>query len=151
MYSKPMYNLCMRMVNHVGEAEDILQESFIDAFKNIEAYRGDATFGAWLKRIVVNKSLNYLKKRKLQITDVDNAADVTDTKEEEHTELDIQQVQKAIQQLPDGYRVVLTLYLIEDYSHGEIAKMLNISESTSKSQYNRAKAKIREQLSKQGV
>ncbi len=154
IYARPMYNVCMRIVNHVGEAEDILQESFIDAFRNIGSFRSESSFGAWLKRIVVNKSVNYLKKRKLKLTDdfenVNEAvADGYDT--HEYEAYDIEQVHKAIQLLPDGYRIVLTLYLIEDYSHAEIARVLNVTESTSKSQYNRAKAKVREHLLKQKV
>jgi RNA polymerase sigma factor (sigma-70 family) len=151
LYARPMYNVCMRMVNHVGEAEDILQESFIDAFQNLPRFKAESTFGAWLKRIVVNKSLNYLKKRKLKLV-YDVEIEVEDEETDlEDGELQLQLVLRAIQQLPDGYRVVLTLYLIEDYSHADIARMLGITESTSKSQYNRAKAKVREQLSKQRV
>jgi RNA polymerase sigma factor (sigma-70 family) len=145
-----MYNVCMRIVNHVGEAEDILQESFIDAFRNLDGFKGNSSFGAWLKRIVVNKSLNYLKKRKVEIVNEDALIDdVPDTTEAD--EYDIKHVVNLIQQLPDGYRVVLTLYLVEEYSHAEIATMLNISESTSKTQYMRAKARIKEQLLKQRV
>jgi RNA polymerase sigma factor (sigma-70 family) len=141
----------MRMVNHEGEAEDILQDSFVDAFTKMGTLRNPAGFGAWLKTIVVNRSLNYLKRRKLQLFhDMERAADIEDADDDyEQADWDIKQVQHAIQQLPDGYRVILTLYLVEDYSHAQIANMLQISESTSKSQYSRAKAAVRKQLLKQ--
>jgi RNA polymerase sigma factor (sigma-70 family) len=150
IYARPMYNVCMRIVNHVGEAEDILQESFIEAFRSIYDFRADSTFGAWLKKIVVNRSVNYLKKRKLKLLeDIPETADaVYEDKDRDPTQWEVQKVHKAIQELPDGYRLVLSLYLLEGYDHAEIAQILNISESTSKSQYNRAKAKVREQLMK---
>jgi RNA polymerase sigma-70 factor (ECF subfamily) len=153
IYARSMYNVSMRIVNHVGEAEDILQESFVDAFTKITSLKNITGFGGWLKAIVVNRSLNYLKKRRLQLTDdMELAERVEDSNDNsEQTDWDIKQVHEAIQQLPDGYRVVLTLYLLEDYSHAEIAAMLNISESASKSQYSRAKASVRKQLLKQSV
>lgn len=151
LYAKPMYNVSLRIVNHVGEAEDILQEAFLDAFSKIGNFRGESTFGAWLRRIVVNKSVNCLKKRRLRLfEDITEAGgDICEFQADEDNDAwDVQQVYHAIRELPDGYRLVLTLYLLEDYSHAEIARTLNISESTSKSQYNRAKARVREQLMK---
>ena len=135
------------MVNHAGEAEDILQESFIEAFGKIDSFRGESTFGSWLKKIVVNRSVNYLKKRKLELTDDMSFADKAhyDTAPDAE-EWEIKKVYEAMQALPDGYRVVLSLYLLEGYDHAEIAQILGITESTSKSQYNRAKARLREQL-----
>ncbi len=144
-----MYNAAYRIVNDDEEAEDVLQEAFISAFGNLEHYRGDATFGAWLKRIVVNKAINYLKKRQL---DRLPEHDKWDVKEEEtsdpidHFPYTVEQVRLAIQNLPDGYRAVLSLYLLEGYDHGEIGEILGISESTSKSQFNRSKKKLKEIL-----
>lgn len=144
-----MYNVCMRMVNHVGEAEDILQEAFIDAFKGMHEFRGESTFGAWFKRIVVNKSVSYLRKRRMKLVeDVPDAVHEDSPVETGGDNWEVQKVHRAIQQLPDGYRLVISLYLLEGYDHGEIAQILNITESTSKSQYNRAKARVREQLMK---
>jgi RNA polymerase sigma factor (sigma-70 family) len=150
LYAPQMYNVCMRIVDHVGEAEDILQESFVDAFLRMREFRGEATFGAWLKRIVVNRSINSLRKKRLalfedardfeHITDEDCSIDEPD--------LTARRLMQLVGELPDGYRLVLTLHLFEDYKHSEIAALLNITESTSKSQYNRAKVKIREQLKK---
>jgi RNA polymerase sigma factor (sigma-70 family) len=148
LYAKAMYNVSYRITGREEDAEDALQEAFISAFKNLESYRGDATFGAWLKRIVVNKAINIVKKRREELMPEDAQLDVAE--EEENIEyregLTVERVRDAIQQLPDGYRSVLTLYLLEGYDHQEIAEIMSISESTSKSQLNRAKNKLREFL-----
>lgn len=148
LYSRSMYNICYRILSREEDAEDALQEGFISAFRNLDSYRGDATFGAWLKRIVVNKAINILKKRRFeQLPDHENW-DVAEAEpdEEYRAELTVDRVRDAIHQLPDGYRAVLTLYLLEGYDHQEIAEIMNITESTSKSQLNRAKNKLREFL-----
>lgn len=148
-YSKGMYNVCIRIVKHEHEAEDILQEAFVEAFHKIQDFRGESTFGAWLKRIVINRSINYLKKKKLVLFEHIPDAAENESNEDANTDWNVAPVYKAISNLPDGYRIVLSLYLLEGYDHSEIAQILNITESTSKSQYNRAKARIREQF-KQG-
>lgn len=147
-YSTAMYNICYRMLNHQAEAEDALQEAFLTAFQNISSYRGDASLGAWLKRIVVNRCINHLRKRKTQLVHVeDHLPDLPDEpSDDSNLVLEIDRIRKAIQQLPDGFRIVFSLYLLEGYDHTEIAQILHISESTSKSQYNRAKKKLREIL-----
>jgi RNA polymerase sigma factor (sigma-70 family) len=143
-----MYNIGYRITGNGEDAEDVLQEAFISAFKNLDNYRGDATFGAWLKRIVVNKSINVLKKRKHELMPADDEWDVPDEEPAgDYKEgLTVDRVKKAIEALPDGYRSVLSLYLLEGYDHQEIAGILGITESTSKSQLNRAKGKLREIL-----
>lgn len=148
LYSKSMYNISYRITGRGEDAEDALQEAFISAFKNLGSYRADATFGAWLKRIVVNKSLNVLKKRKHEWMPEDEHWDVPEEEQpsDYKEELTVDRVKKAIEQLPDGYRSVLSLYLLEGYDHQEIAEIMGISESTSKSQLNRAKGKLREKL-----
>jgi len=144
LYAKSMYNVGYRIVNDTGEAEDVLQEAFISAFRNLHYYRGDASFGSWLKRIVVNKAINAIKKRRMEQLpeneDFDMAEKVQDERDFPFT---VEMVRKAIAELPDGYRAVLSLYLLEGYDHGEIAEILGISESTSKSQFNRSKKKLR--------
>ncbi len=151
-YAKAMFNICIRMLNDFDLAEDALQDAFISAFKNLPTFKGDAPVGAWLKRIVVNTCLNYLKKRSIEIVNVENIGKIPVYEEEptDYTEIDfeIEKVKQGIRQLPSGFRVVLSLYLIEGYDHKEIAEILNISESTSKSQYNRAKKKLRDILKK---
>jgi len=148
-YHHSMYNVGFRIVRDQEEAEDILQDSFISAFRNLKNYRSESTFGAWLKRIVVNRAINQLKKKKLERIPDDDRWDVKE--EEERDELEgfpftVESVKKAIDLLPDGYRLVLSLYLMEGYDHAEIGQILGISESTSKSQFNRSKKKLKELL-----
>ncbi|HEX5167710.1 MAG TPA: RNA polymerase sigma factor [Cyclobacteriaceae bacterium] len=148
LYSRAMYNVCYRITGNEDDAADVLQESFISAFNNLDHYRGDATFGAWLKRIVINKAINVLKRRKMEALPDDDRWDVPEESDEgfEDEDLTVERVKRAIQQLPDGYRSVLSLYLLEGYDHQEIGGILGVSESTSKSQLNRAKNKLRELL-----
>ncbi len=153
LYSKAMYNVCIRILNHVGEAEDVLQEAFLDAFQKINDFRQTSTFGAWLKQIVVNKALNQLRQRKVQWVDVaetdhEHSAHFKDEDpyDEEDVEWNVSRVREAIQQLPDGFRTVLSLYLLEGYDHEEIADILEISESTSRTQFMRAKKRLVELL-----
>ncbi len=143
LYARSMYNVGYRIVNNTGEAEDVLQEAFVSAFRNLEYYRGDASFGAWLKRIVVNKAINALKKRRMETLPENEEFDVAEPgPEDREFPFTVDQVKKAIESLPDGYRAVLSLYLLEGYDHSEIAEILGISESTSKSQFNRSKKKL---------
>lgn len=144
-YSKAMFNTCLRILNNVTEAEDVLQESFTEAFRNISSFEYRTSFGGWLKQICVNRSVSQLKKRKNWI-DIDQANiggsyDDTDYREEEML-LQVAAVKKAMAQLPDGYRTVLSLYLLEGYDHEEIAGILQVAESTVRSQYIRAKQKL---------
>lgn len=148
LYAKAMFNVSYRITGREEDAQDVLQESFISAYKNINSYRGDSAFGAWLKRIVVNRSINQIRMHKMELMPEDENFDVKEDEEQEvyKEELTIERVRQAIMQLPDGYRAVLSLYLLEGYDHEEIASILEITTSTSKSQLNRAKAKLREQL-----
>jgi RNA polymerase sigma factor (sigma-70 family) len=143
-----MYNVAVRIVNHNGEAEDVLQDAFLDAFQKIHDFRQTSTFGAWLKQIVINRALNQLRNRKVQLVDIDESLDIGDEHpyDEEEVNYDIQRVQHAIQQLPDGFRTVICLYLLEGYDHEEIAEVLGIAESTSRTQYIRAKKRLLEIL-----
>jgi len=149
LYSKAMFNVAYRITRNEPEAEDVLQDAFISAFRNLHTYRGDATFGAWLKRIVVNKAINALNKNKYESFPDDEQWDVSDeVNVTEYREgLTVERVKKGIEKLPAGYRTVLSLYLLEGYDHEEIGQILGISESTSKSQLNRARAKLKEILS----
>jgi len=149
LYSRSMYNVGFRIVNNTEEAEDVLQEAFTSAFRNLHHYRGDSTFGAWLKRIVINKAINYLHKRKAERMPEDERWDVHEEEEENILEgfpFSVEQVRSAIERLPDGYRSVLSLYLLEGYDHAEIGEIMGITESTSKSQFNRAKKKLKDLL-----
>jgi RNA polymerase sigma-70 factor (ECF subfamily) len=146
-YSKAMYNLAYRMLNNREDAEDILQEGFVECFRNIGTFRFESTFGAWLKKIIVNKCINHIKKKKIDLTLCETLPPVI-YEEEEEVSHDTGKIFRGIEMLPDGYRIILTLYLLEGYDHAEISQILGIAESTSKSQYSRAKEKLRDLLSK---
>jgi RNA polymerase sigma factor (sigma-70 family) len=151
LYSKAMYNVCFRMMNDVEEANDILQEAFIDAFTRLNTFRYESTFGAWLKKIVINKCINAKQRRRIEWISADNIElydkiDEQDTLDEEELKLSVERVKKAMHQLPEGGRLIFSLYLFEGYDHSEIAQILKISESTSKTQFMRARNKIKELL-----
>lgn len=152
LYSKAMFNTCYRIMNNREAAEDMLQEAFIDAFTKIEMFRNESSFGAWLKQIVVNKCLNEIKRRKPDIhffEDISNMNHFDDTKDKydrEHEQFTVNRIKSAMEFLPTGGKMVFTLYMFEGYSHQEIADALNITESTSKTQFMRAKMRIREIL-----
>jgi RNA polymerase sigma factor (sigma-70 family) len=155
-YAKAMYNTSLRIVNNVADAEDVLQEAFVDAFKHLNDFKYRSSFGAWLKRIVINKSINLLRKKKRQFTTVamtDNTEpSMTDEVIDETAfEYKIVEVYKAINLLPEGYRMVVNLYLLEEISQEEIGILLGISHSTVRTQYHRAKQKIVSILKQGGV
>jgi RNA polymerase sigma factor (sigma-70 family) len=147
-YSKAMYNLAYRILNNREDTEDILQDVFVECFRNIDTFRFESTFGAWLKKITINKCINHIKKRKIDLTLCETLPPLIYEEEEDETVYDTEKIFKGIESLPDGYRIILTLYLLEGYDHSEISQILGISESTSKSQYSRAKEKLRNSLSK---
>jgi RNA polymerase sigma-70 factor (ECF subfamily) len=144
LYYKTMFNACHRIVNNVQEAEDIMQEAFLKAFQNIKGYKGDVSFGAWLKKIVINRSIDYLRKKKIDFENIENySGDLTDDNIEDLWEIEdkikYNEVLKEIGNLPEGYKIIVSLYLLEGYDHFEISEILKISPSTSRSQFNRAK------------
>ncbi len=147
LYKKAMFNTAFRITGEHTDAEDVLQDAFVSAFQNLNSYREDATFGAWLKRIVVNKALNQVQKSKKDLMLVDelkeNESQVEWTEETEPI-YSVGNIKLAMQQLPSGFRTVLSLYLFEGYDHKEISEILGITESTSKSQYKRAKDKLKQ-------
>jgi len=148
LYSKAMFNICFRILGTQEVAEDVLQEAFVNAFQNIKSYQGKASFGAWLKKIVVNKAISYLRKQQLDMVELNERMEVHDDGAVDDIDLimKVETIREAIQKLPNGFRVVFSLYLLEGYDHKEIAEILEISESTSKSQYNRAKKKLKDIL-----
>jgi RNA polymerase sigma-70 factor (ECF subfamily) len=146
-YSKAMYNLAYRMMNNREDAEDILQETFIECFRNIGSFRFESTFGAWLKSILINRCINQIRKRKVELVLTESLPNLAEEEESEPV-YSTEAVFRSIEQLPDGYRIILTLYLLEGYDHSEIAQIMGISESTSKSQYSRAREKLRNILKK---
>ncbi|WP_240729759.1 RNA polymerase sigma factor [Flavobacterium sp. ASW18X] len=143
-YVDAMYNVSFRILENKEDAEDIVQDSFIDAFKQLHSFKYQSSFGAWLKRIVINKSINHLKVKKVDLVPMDeHEFHLTQPTEAMLPDvLDITKIKRGIALLPDGYKQVINLYLIEGYDHLEIATILEITESTSKSQYHRAKKKL---------
>jgi RNA polymerase sigma factor (sigma-70 family) len=145
-YAKAMYNTSLRIVNHTGDAEDVLQEAFTDAFRSLEDFHYKSTFGAWLKRIVINKSINQLRKRKMDLIDIEktNAGHLPeeDGPDEQEIRFKVEEIKRAVALLPNGYRTVLTLYLFEGYDQEEIAEILQVSHATVRTQYMRAKQKL---------
>ncbi len=141
LYYKAMFNTSLWILKNENDAEEIMQNSFLSAFDKIDSYKGEVSFGAWLKKIVVNNSINYLRKKRIEFTEINDNHDY----QEDHSDdfiPDIDVVKKAINLLPEGYRVVLCLYLLEGYDHDEISNILGVSSSTSRSQFLRAKRKL---------
>ena len=150
-YSDGMYLVALRYSKMQQEAEDILQEAFIKVFKNIKNFRKDSSLAYWIKRIVVNTALNH-QRSKLYLypmVDVNDLNDWTD-KESVISSLGYQELLSLIQELPTGCQVIFNLFAIEGYKHHEIAKKLEISEGTSKSQYSRAKSILVQKIMNQG-
>jgi len=146
LYSKAMLNVAFRIVGNTGDAEDVLQEAFLDAFNKIKDFRQETTFGLWLKQIVVHRSVNLLRKRKVEWIEFESSEFENIPDEVADNDDDIQYqvalVKTAMNKLPEGYRVVLSLYLLEGYDHEEIGQILNIAENTSRTQFLRAKRKL---------
>lgn len=145
-YAKAMYHSIIRMVGKKDEAQDILQDSFIKVFKELKNFKSRSSLGAWIKKICVNTTLTQMKKNKrIQFTDLDEGS-VLIVEEEKELELDVNLIHHCIKNLPEGCRVVLNLYLFEGFRHSEIAEILEVTESTSKSQYIRGKKLLRKAL-----
>ncbi len=150
-YYKAMYNTAFRIVKDTAEAEDIIQEAFLNAFTKLDSFKGDAPFGSWLKRIVINNSLNsYQKKKKLAETDLDNhlhkIEDQDGITEVDSTNIGVQQIKNAMNSLKDNYRVSLSLHLIEGYDYEEMSQIMNISYANCRTMVSRAKESLRKKL-----
>jgi RNA polymerase sigma factor (sigma-70 family) len=150
LYVKAMLNTAFRILNQVEDAEDVVQEAFVKAFRKLPGFRGESSFGAWLKRIVVNQAINHLHARRVEWVSWDEKRKQEVEREPLSPEIDLpytaEDARQALQQLPDGYRTIFSLYLLEGYDHTEIAEIMGISVSTSLSQYHRAKKKLKEIL-----
>ena len=148
VYCDAMFTVAVRYVKDSFIAEDVMQEAFIKAFKNIKTYKEEVAFGAWLKRIVINQSIDWLKKRKLELVSINE--EVTTIADEDNWNvaptISYEEIVGCIQKLKDKYRIVLTLFLLEGYDHGEISQILGISEATSRTHLLRGKKKVKEQL-----
>jgi RNA polymerase sigma factor (sigma-70 family) len=149
-FSTPMYNLCIKLLGNIHDAEDMLQDAFIQAFDKIVQLKEDELFGGWLKRIVVNKCFAFLNKSKHQIQyfEYTEEIEIADEKVDSLIDITPQQINDGIAQLPAGCKQILVLYLLENYTHKDIAALLKISESTSKSQYQYARKLLKNILYK---
>ena len=144
-YKVSLFTVCLRYSRDRSEAKDILQEGFLSIFKDLHQYKEKGDIGKWMRKVVVNTALQYLRKWKKDWAHVD-CQDYEQTlfqKEQVYNKLGEEELMKMIQQLPQGYRVVFNLYVIEGYNHHEIADLLGINESTSRSQLYKAKAVLR--------
>lgn len=150
MLSGKLYYICLRYLKNEGDAQDILQETFVAAYHKIDSFNGNGSFEGWIKRIAVNNCLQKLKTDKKNFTFNNSLRDNEDFIEEETHYLKKEETEerllRAMNELPVGYRTILNLAILEDYSHKEIGLLLNITESTSRSQLSRAKAALKEKL-----
>ncbi|MGC1206246.1 MAG: RNA polymerase sigma factor [Flavobacteriaceae bacterium] len=150
-YCDGMYIVAKRFLKDATDAEDVVQEAFIKAFTKLHQYKAEVTFGAWLKRIVVNKSIDFLKAKKQQLVDLEEVhLKVIDTTMDDkwlvEDTITLDDVKRAINKLPEKYHYVVMLYLIEGYDHQEISDILNISQVASRTQLSRGKVKLQELL-----
>jgi len=146
-YAGAMLVVCMRYCKNKDDAEDILQEAFIKVFKSIQSFKGDSTLGYWVKRVVINTALNYQRGKLYLFPMVDiNEIDPKQTQDLTLSNYQMEELLKMIQSLPIGCQVIFNMYAIEGYKHREIAKMLDISEGTSKSQYARARLLLQQMM-----
>lgn len=149
LYYKAMYNTAFRIVNYPFEAEDVMQESFLSAFTKLDSFSGQVTFGAWLKKIVINNSITALKKNnKYEMVPLEKVA-ITAIEEDgaDYSELDVSAVLNKLSALKNNYKVALTLNLIEGYDCEEIAQIMDISYENTRTTISRAKNKLRQLLS----
>lgn len=151
MYVDAMLNTAFRLLKNEEDAEDVLQESFLKAFKSIDQVKNPAKFGGWLKRIVINRSIDLLQKRKIKFEPInEDRMEIPMTDEEPlDFKLPFEKVYNILLELPPGYRTVLSLYLLEGYDHQEISTILGISKSASLSQFHRGKKRLIKEIKKQ--
>ena len=142
-FSPKMYGVCLRYAGKAEDAQDILQDGFVKIFKNLHMYRGEGSFEGWIRRIFVNTAIEHYRRQVNLYPVTENHENLLEAKElSAFDSLSVKDLMKIIQQLSPGYRTVFNLYVIEGYSHKEIAEMVGISEGTSKSQLARAKAAL---------
>lgn len=146
-YCNGMYCVARRFIDDTMEAEDVVQEAFIKAFSKLDQFKAEVTFGAWLKRIVINKSIDLLKSKKQRLVELEEVhLKVVDGDQKDvwlvEDDITVADVKAAIEKLPETYKYVVMLYLIEGYDHQEISEILNISEVASRTQLSRGKIKL---------
>lgn len=142
-YAKAMYQVSRNIIKEEMKAEEAMQDAFLSAFEKLDEFKGEVTFGAWLKKIVINKSLDYLKKDKMyQKAESADELHLLDNEEEFDLSEKIEAVKKAMNELPENYRIILSLYYLEGYDHEEISEIMEMSYANSRTMLNRAKNKL---------
>lgn len=147
LFSNAIFNTCVRIVNNSADAEDVMQESFIEAFRKINTFRGEGEFAGWLKRIAINNSINFIRKNKRIVSleeinlDIPNPSDGA-AEISENIFCQIEEIRTAMEQLNTNYKVILSLHLLEGYDHDEIAEILNTTNGNVRTRYSRAKQKL---------
>ncbi len=151
LYYKSMYNTSLRILNNPTEAEDVMQDSFLDAFGKIDGFSGEGSFGGWLKRIVVNNSLDALRKRRDLVSIEESKIEMEDIQSPyaENIDYKVEEVKSALNSLSEDSRVIVSLFLFEGYDHEEISQILKISNNTSRTRFSRAKSKLQKILAEQ--
>lgn len=150
-FAARLYNVCLRIIGNPQDAEEAMQDSFLKVFTRLEQYQAGTSFEAWLQQIAVRTAIDYVRRQLPEgegLTDDYTELADDDTPDEEELQCSVAQVKAACQQLPAGYRVILSLYLFEGYDMEEIASILNIRPASVRSQYLRGKRKLLEQLTK---
>ncbi len=155
LYYKAMYNTAFRIVKNSAEAEDVMQEAFLTGFQKIDDYKGEASFGSWMKRIVINRAIDQLKKEKEKISIEEAGIDLpADDPTENYLEVlsyKTEQIRMGIEQLGDDDRMIMSLFLLEGYDHEEISQVLDISNNASRTRYSRARTRLRDWLKQQKI
>lgn len=149
LYYKAMFNTCLRIVGNKSDAEDIMQDSFLSAFQKIEQYNEKGSFGGWLKRIVVNNSIDFTKRNKI-FTEFDDQIEMEEESSTEQAEINIRfkDIKEALNRIKNQYRIIISLFLFEGYDHDEISEILNISYNLSRTRYHRAKEQLKKEINK---
>ncbi len=148
--SGKMYSLCLRYARHTEEANDLFQDGCIKLYRHLGSYRNEGSFEGWARRIFVTTCLDAIKKKKVLFTDIETAIDVRSDSLSGFSKLSMDDLMKIIQKLPANYQTIINLYIIEDYSHKEIAEMLEITENASKSQLHKARVYLKKLLQEVG-
>lgn len=150
MFKKLVFSVVMRYAKDVPEAEDIMQDAFVKLYRDLYQYQPTSALGAWVRKVTVNTALMHVRKKRMLFSDVElhNLAEHRQSNDDIFSTIGAKEIMKMVQQLPDGYRIVFNLYVVEGFSHKEIAEQLNISVNTSKSQLSRAKKMLRTVLEK---
>ena len=149
MHAPKMLSVCRYYIKDVHQAEEAMLNGFFKVFKNLKNYKASGSFEGWIRRIMVRESISFLRQKKQIEFSTEQIQEVTDFSNQINTSFEVAEIQKLIDALPEGYKMVFVMYAIEGYKHAEIAKLLEITEGTSKSQLFKARKLLQEQINKQ--